>query len=35
MEQNDNQDIDQALQALEGSLGSTSVTNKVGVCSGD
>jgi len=29
MEQNDNKDIEQALQDLEGSLGTTSVSNKV------
>ena len=29
MEQNDNRDIEQALQDLEGSLGTTSVANKV------
>lgn len=29
MEQNDNRDIDQALKDLEGSLGSTSISNKV------
>ena len=29
MEQNDNRDIDQALKDLEGSLGTTSITNKV------
>ena len=30
MEQNDNKDIDQALKDLEGSLGTTSLNNKVG-----
>ena len=29
MEQNDNKDIEQALQDLEGSLGAASVSNKV------
>ena len=29
MEQNDNKDIEQALQDLEGSLGTASVSNKV------
>ena len=29
MEQNDNKDIDQALKELEGSLGTTTIANKV------
>ena len=31
MEQNDNRDIDQALKDLEGSLGTSSINNKVGI----
>ena len=32
MEQNENKDIEQALQDLEGSLGASSVSNKVLTC---
>ena len=31
MEQNDNKDIEQALQDLEGSLGTSSISNKVSI----